>query len=86
MIPAVVGLIPLVTGHLEYTVKGGRVTIDGAPARALGLAALALGACLHVHFFWQRHEGLSEYGQPVLVASALVMLGSLGCALYWLSG
>ena len=82
-IPALFGLLPLLTGHLQYHTRGGGwVTIDGLPARALGLAAIALGFCLHVYFYWEPHETLVEHAQPALIASALVFLASLGYAFY----
>ena len=81
-LPALFGLLPLLTGHFEWTTRGHRVSIDGAPARALGLAAIAFGFCLHVHFYWEPHENLTEHAQPAMIASALIMLASLGYAFY----
>lgn len=78
LIPVLWGLFPLISGHYEHRGRGGRTVLDGWSARALGLAAIALGACLHVHFYWSRHDSLSEFRRPAMVVSVLVFLGALG--------
>jgi hypothetical protein len=82
VIPALFGLWPLVTGHFVMSVRGGQLALNGAPARALGIAAIALGACVHFHYFWGAHDRLSAYSQPAQVAAALVFLGALGYIAY----
>jgi hypothetical protein len=81
-IPALFGLLPLLTGHIQYHTRAGMVTIDGAPARVLGLAAIALGFCVHVHFYWEPHKALSKHARPAMFASALVLVASLAYAFY----
>jgi hypothetical protein len=78
LIPALFGLWPLIAGHFEMRVRGGLLVLDGAPARALGLAAIALGACVHFYYFWGAHDRLSSYSQPAQIIAALVFLGALG--------
>jgi hypothetical protein len=51
-ISVLIGLWPLMMGHFAMSARGGHIVLDGAPARALGIAAIAIGACLHFHFFW----------------------------------
>src|SRR5262245_31294541 len=76
-IVALVGLYPLLVGHFAVTSRGSRLVLDGGPARALGLAIISLAACLHFHFFWQRHEVLSDYSQAAMIIGAFVFLASL---------
>jgi hypothetical protein len=76
LIPALLGLYPLITGHLAMRTRGGNLVLDGAPARALGLAAIALGACIHFHFFWSAHDDLSPYSQPAQIVAALLFFGA----------
>jgi hypothetical protein len=78
LILAIVGLVPLVTGHFEAKGRGGTLVLDGAPARVLGLAVIAFGACWHVHSFWERHERLSWYSHRAMIVAGLVFLGSIG--------
>jgi hypothetical protein len=82
LIPVLLGLYPLIAGHFEMRTRGGKLVLDGAPARALGLAAIALGACVHVHFFWDAHDDLSAYSQLAQVTAALVFLGALAYIAY----
>jgi hypothetical protein len=78
---ALLGVFPLVTGHLEVTARHARIVLDGLPARAAGLAPLALGFCMHVYSFWRTDPNLSRHATPALAVSVLVFLGSLGYAL-----
>lgn len=82
VILALFGLWPLIAGHFEIRLRGSPLVLDGAPARALGIAAIALGACLHVHYFWDTRDRLAPYAQPALVVAALVFLGALGFVAY----
>jgi hypothetical protein len=82
-IPALLGLVPLVTGHFEMWMRhGSRLVLDGAPARALGIAALAFGACVHFHFYWGARKDLSPYSQAAQVGAAVVFLAALGYIAY----
>ncbi len=60
LIPALLGLFPLISGHFEAMARGSRLVLDGGPARALGMAAIAFGACLHFHNFWGTNPTLSR--------------------------
>jgi hypothetical protein len=82
LIPALLGLYPLIAGHFAIRTRSWNLVLDGAPARALGLAAIALGACIHFHFYWDAHEDLSPYSQPAQVAAALVFFGALAYIAY----
>jgi hypothetical protein len=85
IIPALAGLYPVFTGHLAFSTRGGWTVIDGTPARAAGVAAIALGLCLHFHAFWTTEEKLEPYRTPATIAAAVVFLGALGIAMYtWL--
>jgi hypothetical protein len=82
LIPVLLGLYPLIAGHFAMRTRGGNLVLDGAPARAFGLAAIALGAGIHFHFFWDAHEDLSPYSQPAQVVAALVFFGALAYIAY----
>jgi hypothetical protein len=82
LVPALIGLYPFITGHFAMRTRGGWLVLDGAPARALGIAAIALGACVHFHFFWDAHDHLSHYSQPAQVVAALVFFAALGYLAY----
>jgi hypothetical protein len=82
LIPTLFGLWPLITGHFALRTRGGQLALDGAPARALGLAGIALGACVLFHFFWAARERFASYSQPAQVAAALAFVGALGFIAY----
>src|SRR5262249_48324051 len=63
--------------------RGGWVTLDGPPAHAAGLAAVAFAACLHIHFFWGPDARLSRHSGPEMVAAALAFFRALGFVAYW---
>lgn len=86
LVPIVLGLFPLISGHAEYGTRRGRLVLDGWTARAAGLAAIALGACLHFHFYWARHDSLSEHSQPAMGVASLVFLGATGFVVLSLLG
>lgn len=85
LIPVVLGLFPLISGHFEsiVRVRGKMIVLDGPPARLLGVAAIAFGACLHIHYFWEGHETLAEFSQPVLIVAGLVFLTAIGFLFYF---
>src|SRR5262249_43320117 len=82
LIPVLIGLYPLIAGHFAMRTRGGTLVLDGAPARALGLGAVALGACVHFHFFWGADDDLSPYSRPAQIVAALVFFGALGYIAY----
>jgi hypothetical protein len=79
LLPALYGLFPLISGHvyLGGRGRGGAVELHGGQARAVGVAAIALGIAIHVHFFWGAHETLSEYHGRGLLGAALLFFGAL---------
>src|SRR5262249_9134746 len=82
LIPVLLGLIPLITGHFETPRGRGHLVLDGAPARALGLAAIAFGACVHFHFYWGVRDDLSSYSQLGQIGAVVVFLAAMGYIAY----
>jgi hypothetical protein len=82
LIPALIGLWPLSTGHFVMPTRGANLVLDGAPARALGIAAIALGAGVHFYFFWEAYDRLSPFSRPAQVVAGLVFFGALGYIAY----
>lgn len=82
LIPALFGLWTLITGHFAMNFRSTHILLDSALARVLGIAALALGACVHFHFFWGAHDRLSPYSQPAQAVAALVFFGALSFIAY----
>jgi hypothetical protein len=78
LIPALFGFSCLVSGHFKYR----SLVLDGGPARALGVAALAFGASIHFHTFWGTGRSLSPYSQPALVAGGALFLAMLAFIAY----
>jgi hypothetical protein len=77
LLPVIYGLFPLISGVVNIRSRRGAFHLEGMEARALGLAAIALGAALHVHFFWASHKTLSDHYGAGMIASAAVFLGSI---------
>jgi hypothetical protein len=71
------GLFPLISGYVILRGRGGALEFRGGQARAWGMAAIALGIALHVHYFWGSHETLSEYHGRGMLGAALLFFGAL---------
>jgi len=48
----------------------------------LGIAYIAVGLFLHVHWFWGLHPRLYVFCPVLKLATAIVFLGSFGFAIY----
>lgn len=87
LLPVLYGVFPLISGHITLRGRGGgQFRLDDGPARAWGLAAIALGFAIHVRFFWSSHETLSEHHGRGMLASAVLFLGAVAYIVFPIFG
>lgn len=85
LVPVLYGAFPLLSGHADLSGRGGTRVLEGGSARALGLAAIAVGAFIHFHNFWGSHPALERYRAPGEIAAIVAFILSIGYLIsgYW---
>lgn len=69
-------------GSITLPGRGGSLVITGDDVGILASAYLALSAFIHFHCFWNLHEGLERFAQPLKVTSLLILLPCICTVIY----
>lgn len=69
-------------GSITLPGRGGSMVITGDDVGLLATAYLALAAFIHFHCFWNLHESLERFAQPLKVAALLTLLPCICILIY----
>jgi hypothetical protein len=82
-LPALYGLYFVVAGHVLHRGRGGGgFELIGLKARAYGLIFVAIGALLHVHFYWKSHPALRDRARAAMWGATAMGLAALAYVLW----
>jgi len=71
------GVICFVTGQGDIPGRFGSLSVTGANAVALGVAAVSIGLFLHCHYYWGNIYHLAAFAVLGKIVSLIGMIGGL---------
>jgi len=80
LVPVSYGVYCLCSGHARL--RG--LELHGSAAVALAIAYIAVGALMHVHWFWGSWPRLNLLRTILKGVALIVFVTSLGFAIYWI--
>ncbi|MBN1853844.1 MAG: hypothetical protein JW829_14015 [Pirellulales bacterium] len=88
VIPGIIlsyGLIGIFSGNAPIIARRGLTNVTGLPAISVGIAYVAVGLFLYVHFCWENHAtfaGLRDVARKILLlVIAIALAATFGLAL-----
>lgn len=83
VVPAIYGVYCLVTGHAIFPARrGSDLDVYGDAAIALAITYMAVGLVIHAQWFWGLHPRFAFLRFPLLGIDSLVIIVSLGIAIF----
>lgn len=87
LVPAIYGVYCVIAGHAKLPSENGpALDVRGSAAVALGITYMAVGAFIHVHWFWGLIPRISFVCPVLKVVILVIFLSSLGFAIYRILG